>query len=35
VEKVVAQITQRIVQALPATADMTREALSGLRKSST
>jgi hypothetical protein len=34
VEKVVAQITQRIIEALPATADMTREALSVLRKPS-
>jgi hypothetical protein len=33
-EKVVAQITQRIVQALPATADLTRVALSSLRKPS-
>ncbi|MGC9664931.1 hypothetical protein ACNTMW_00035 [Planosporangium sp. 12N6] len=31
-ERVVAQIAQRIVQALPATADLTREALSTLRR---
>jgi hypothetical protein len=30
-EKVAAQITQRILAALPATADLTREAMSGLR----
>ncbi|MCW2638761.1 MAG: hypothetical protein JWP76_1067 [Dactylosporangium sp.] len=30
-EKVVAQITQRILSALPATADLTRDALSSLR----
>jgi hypothetical protein len=33
-EKVVAQITQRILAALPATADLTREALSALGKPS-
>jgi hypothetical protein len=33
-EKVVAQITERILSALPATADLTREALNALGKSS-